>query len=288
MIAYLIIWEQIQGVLEWLLNTYYGWVGNWGWAIVLLTVTVRLAMFPLTINQLRSTAGMQAIQPKVKQIQNKYKGKTSREDSQAKQAEIMALYKENKINPFASCLPLVLQIPIFIGLNSVLRWHVHPTGNKGFLFINDIFVEMKDLPHGQELFITGIYLVSMLGTSLLFSLIPDKKQRYMFAGMAVVFALFIKNFTVGLVIYWITTNLWTIGQQGLIKSTMGHHFPHLQTSPKVTTKSSATGGPRARVASRRRRAAAIRRRTPAVRSRVAGASAAENSSERRHSDRGHR
>ena len=119
MIAYLIIWEQIQGALEWLLNTYYGWVGNWGWAIVLLTVTVRLLMFPLTINQLRSTAGMQAIQPKVKQIQNKYKGKTSREDSQAKQAEIMALYKENKINPFASCLPLVLQIPIFIGLNSV-------------------------------------------------------------------------------------------------------------------------------------------------------------------------
>ena len=118
---------------------------------------------------------------------------------------------------------------------------MHPTGNKGFLFINDIFVEMKDLPHGQELFITGIYLVTMLGTSLLFSMIPDKKQRYMFAGMAVVFALFIKNFTVGLVIYWITTNLWTIGQQALIKNTMGHHFPHLQTSPKVTTKSSATG-----------------------------------------------
>jgi len=232
LITYLIIWEQIQGVLEWLLNTYYGWVGNWGWAIVLVTVTVRLAMFPLTINQLRSTAGMQAIQPKVKQIQNKYKGKSSKEDSQAKQAEIMALYKENKINPFASCLPLVLQIPIFIGLNSVLRYHVHPTGNKGFLFINDIFVEMKHLPHDQELLITGIYLLSMLGTSLLFSLIPDKNQRYMFAGMAVVFSLFIKNFTVGLVIYWITTNLWTIGQQGLIKRTMGHRFPHLQTNAK--------------------------------------------------------
>jgi YidC/Oxa1 family membrane protein insertase len=242
LITYLIVWQQIQSALEWLLNTYYGWVGNWGWAIVLVTVTVRLLMFPLTINQLRSTAGMQAIQPKVKQIQNKYKGKSSKEDSQAKQAEIMALYKENKINPFASCLPLVLQIPIFIGLNSVLRYHVHPTGNKGFLFINDIFVEMKHLPHDQELLITGIYLLSMLGTSLLFSLIPDKNQRYMFAGMAVVFSLFIKNFTVGLVIYWITTNLWTIGQQGLIKRTMGHRFPHLQTNAKGGSPTKVGGG----------------------------------------------
>ena len=125
----------------------------------------------------------------------------------------------------------------------------------------------------------------MLGTSLLFSMIPDKKQRYMFAGMAVVFALFIKNFTVGLVIYWITTNLWTIGQQALIKSTMGHHFPHLQTSPKVTTKSSRRQVPRARVASTQpRRAAAIRQRTPAARSRVAAASVAVSSSERRRSE----
>ena len=62
------------------------------------------------------------------------------------QPEMMALYKENKVNPFASCLPLLLQIPIFIALNSVLRYHVHPTGDKAFLFINNIFVEMKDLP----------------------------------------------------------------------------------------------------------------------------------------------
>jgi YidC/Oxa1 family membrane protein insertase len=233
MITYLIIWEQIQGVLEWLLNTYFGWVGNWGVAIILVTVTVRLCIFPLTIKQLRSAAGMQAVAPKIKQIQNKYKGKTTREDNQAKQAEIMALYKEHGINPFASCLPLVFQIPVFIGLNSVLRYHIHPTSGKSFLFINDIFVEMQQLPHGQELLMTGLYLISMLGSTLLFSFITDKQQRYLFAGMSVVFAFFIKGFTVGLVIYWITTNLWTIGQQGLIKKTMGNRFPHLQTQPKT-------------------------------------------------------
>ncbi len=232
MITYLIVWEQIQAVLEWLLNTYFGWTGNWGWAIVMVTVTVRLAIFPLTIKQLRSAAGMQAVAPKIKQIQNKYKDKKSREDSAAKQAEIMALYKEHNINPFASCLPLVFQIPVFIGLNSVLRYHIHPTGGESFLFINNIFVKMSDLPAGQEYLLTGLYLLSMLGSTLLFSFITDKQQRYLFAGMSVVFAFFIKGFTVGLVIYWITTNLWTIGQQGLIKKTMGNRFPHLQTQPK--------------------------------------------------------
>ncbi len=238
----IIIWTQLQEVLEWLLNTYYGWVKNWGWAIVMLTITVRLVMLPLTIKQLRSTAAMQAIAPKIKQIQNKYKGKSSREDGQAKQAEIMALYKEHGVNPFASCLPLLFQIPIFIGLNSVLRYHVHPTGDTGFLFINNIFVAMKDLPAGQEYFLTGLYLLSMLGSTLLFSFMTDKNQKYMMAGVAVVFSLFIKGFTVGLVIYWITTNLWTIGQQGLIKRTMGHHFPHLQTKPKGGKGGTSKGG----------------------------------------------
>jgi YidC/Oxa1 family membrane protein insertase len=228
----IIIWEQLQSALEWLLNTYFGWVGNWGWAIVMLTITVRLVMLPLTIKQLRSTAAMQAIAPKIKQIQNKYKGKSTREDNQAKQAEIMDLYKEHGVNPFASCLPLLFQIPIFIGLNSVLRYHVHPTGDTGFLFISNIFVPMHTLPPAQEYFLTGLYLLSMLGSTLLFSFMTDKNQKYMMAGVAVVFSVFIKNFTVGLVIYWVTTNLWTIGQQGLIKRTMGHHFPHLQTTPE--------------------------------------------------------
>ena len=199
----------------------------------MVTVTVRLAIFPLTIKQLRSAAGMQAVAPKIKQIQNKYKDKKSREDSaRPSRPRSWRSTKSTTSTRSRRVCPLVFQIPVFIGLNSVLRYHIHPTGGESFLFINNIFVKMSDLPAGQEYLLTGLYLLSMLGSTLLFSFITDKQQRYLFAGMSVVFAFFIKGFTVGLVIYWITTNLWTIGQQGLIKKTMGNRFPHLQTQPK--------------------------------------------------------
>ena len=84
-------------------------------------------ILPLTIKQFRSMAAMQTIQPKVKQLQNKYKGKTGREDKQQMQKELMELYKEHGVNPFASCLPLVAQMPIFIGLYQVLRNQIEPT-----------------------------------------------------------------------------------------------------------------------------------------------------------------
>ena len=88
---------------------------------MLLTFTIRLAMLPLTISQFRSMAAMQVVQPKVKQLQNRYKGKTSREDKQKMQQELMQLYKEHNVNPFGSCLPLLMQAPVFIALNAVLR-----------------------------------------------------------------------------------------------------------------------------------------------------------------------
>ncbi len=104
---------------------------SWGLAIVLLTFTIRLAMLPLTIRQFRSMAAMQVVQPKVKQLQNRYKGKTAREDRQKMQAELMELYKEHNVNPFGSCLPLLIQAPVFIALNAVLRYHIHPDGRSG-------------------------------------------------------------------------------------------------------------------------------------------------------------
>ena len=126
--------EQIENALVWLLNHYHEWLNSWGLAIVLLTFTVRIAMLPLTISQFRSMAAMQVVQPKVKALQNKYKGKTSREDRQKMQAELMELYKEHNVNPFGSCLPLLIQMPVFIGLYRTLR-NIHPTGDQGFLGI---------------------------------------------------------------------------------------------------------------------------------------------------------
>ncbi|MGN6379519.1 MAG: YidC/Oxa1 family membrane protein insertase [Gaiellales bacterium] len=242
----IIVWDQIKSVLESLLTTYHSWVGNWGLAIILLTITVRVAILPLTIKQLRSMAAMQAIQPKVKALQNKYKGKTAREDKQQMQQELMALYKEHNVNPFASCLPMVFQIPVFIGLYRVLTNFAHqnppPPGSPSFLGIDNIFHNLGTIGGPTEYIMVIIYLASMLGSTLLFSFVTDKQQKYMFAAMSVFFVFFIIRVPAGVGIYWITTNLWTIGQQGVIKQRMGHHFPHLQEKKGGGGKGPGKGG----------------------------------------------
>jgi YidC/Oxa1 family membrane protein insertase len=226
----IIIFDQIKDVLETVLTFYHDHGASWGWSIVLLTFTVRTAMLPLTVKQYRSMAAMQAIQPKVKALQNRFKNRTSREDKQEMQKQLMELYREHNVNPFASCLPLVVQMPVFLGLYRVLTnfSHADPPGSPAFLGIDNIFVKLSDIGGATPTIIALIYLASMLGSTLLFSFATDNRQKYMFAGMSVFFVFFILQVPVGVGIYWITTNLWTIAQQGIIKETMGHHFPHLQ------------------------------------------------------------
>jgi YidC/Oxa1 family membrane protein insertase len=236
----IIIWTQIQNALVWLLNHYHEWLNSWGLAIVLLTFTIRLAMLPLTIRQFRSMAAMQVVQPKVKQLQNRYKGKTSREDRQKMQAELMELYKEHNVNPFGSCLPLLIQAPVFIALNSVLRYHIHPTGDQGFLGIQNIFLPLNQLTTVEEYTLIALYVASMLGSTLLFSFVTDRQQKYMLAAMPIVFVPFVLRFSTGVMIYWITSNFWTIGQQGMIKRTMGHRFP--PPAGKTPAKKDGGGG----------------------------------------------
>jgi YidC/Oxa1 family membrane protein insertase len=225
----IVIWTQIVDAIVWLLNHYYDALGNWGLAIILLTFTIRLAMLPLTIRQFRSMAAMQFVQPKVKQLQNRYKGKTGREDRAKMQAELMELYKEHNVNPFGSCLPLLIQAPVFIALNAVLRYHIHPVGDQAFLGINNIFVKLNELTPAAEYTLIALYVGSMLGSTLLFSFVTDRQQKYMLAAMPIVFVPFVLRFTTGVMIYWITSNFWTIGQQGMIKRTMGHRFPQATT-----------------------------------------------------------
>jgi YidC/Oxa1 family membrane protein insertase len=234
----IVIWDQIVSALVWLLNHYHDALGSWGWSIVLLTFTIRLAMLPLTIRQFRSMAAMQVIQPKVKALQNRYKGKTARDDRAKMQQELMALYKEHNVNPFGSCLPLAIQAPVFIALNAVLRYHIHPTSDQSFLGINDIFVKLNEIGSFAEWTLIALYVGSMLGSTLLFSFVTDKQQKYMLAAMPIIFVPFVLNFSTGVMIYWITSNFWTIGQQGMIKRTMGHRFPQ----PAAKGSSSGKGG----------------------------------------------
>jgi YidC/Oxa1 family membrane protein insertase len=143
------------------------------------------------------------------------------------QKELMELYREHNVNPFASCLPLVFQMPVFIGLYQTLR-NFHPSGDRSFLGIHDIFVNLGTIGGATELIMVVAYCLSMLGSTLLFSFVQDRQQKFLFASMSVIFIPFIIRVPAGVGIYWITTNLWTIAQQGIVKKTMGHHFPAVQ------------------------------------------------------------
>ena len=196
---------------------------GWGFSIVALTITIRALLLPLTLKQVRSMQSLQKIAPLMKEVQAKYK-----DDKQRQNQEMMKLYQEHKVNPFASCLPLLAQLPVFISLFYMLRLdlrhdicpEINPTTENTkpcgsteaseFLFIPDI----TDAATGGVLItLVVLYVVTQLASSLLMSVSADKNQRIIFLALPFVFVLFIFNFPAGLIMYWITTNVWTLGQQ---------------------------------------------------------------------------
>jgi YidC/Oxa1 family membrane protein insertase len=186
----------------------------WGTSIVALTIVVRAALVPLTYKQIKSMRALQALQPEIKKIQEKYKN-----DRQRQQQEMMRFYQQNKINPLASCLPLLLQLPVFFALFRLLRGdaftnEVNASGDQGWLFIKDITAH----PHGAELYVlAALFIGSMaLSTYVTMQASPTgaSSQQYIFLGaFALIGVLFVPKFPAGLSIYWITTNFWTVGQQ---------------------------------------------------------------------------
>jgi len=191
---------------------------SWGGAIIALTILTRAILIPLTYRQLKGMRAMQALQPQIKEIQEKYKN-----DRQRMQQEMMRFYQENKVNPFATCIPLLAQIPVFITLFSVLRNELpadigcqagHCGSEASFLFINDLTAKA----HGAELIVLLVlYVGTQLVSSMVMTLTADKSQRTMMFLLPFVFVIFVINFPAGLVLYWITTNVWTIGQQYTIQ-----------------------------------------------------------------------
>ena len=204
---------------------------GWGTAIILLTVSVRALLLPLTLKQVKSMQEMQRIAPEMKALQQKYK-----DDRQRLNQEMMKLYQEHKVNPFASCLPLLAQLPVFISLFYMLRQdlrveicpEINPTTENTkpcgqtdaseFLFIPDI----TDKATGGVLVVLIIlYVGSQLASSLLMSTSADPRQRYLFIALPFIFIPFIISFPAGLLVYWITTNMWTIVQQFIVRKTVG-------------------------------------------------------------------
>jgi YidC/Oxa1 family membrane protein insertase len=191
---------------------------SWGMSIIALTVVTRALLIPLTYRQLKGMRALQALQPQIKEIQAKYKN-----DRQRMQQEMMRFYQENKVNPFASCIPLLAQLPVFITLFYVLRHELpadigceagHCGAEASFLFINDLTAKAV----GAELIVLLVlYIGTQLVSGLVMSVTADKSQRLMMMVLPFIFVPFIISFPAGLILYWITTNFWTMGQQYTIQ-----------------------------------------------------------------------
>ena len=212
--------------LYWLLSKLFSLVGNFGVAIMLLTLIVRGIMFPLAQRQFASMAAMKAIQPKMKALQERYK-----DDKPKQQQEIMALYKAEGVNPLAGCLPIFLQIPVFFALYKVLILGIEMRHQPFALWIKDLSVQ--DPLHFLNLFglldfsVPSILAIGplalLLGVTmwLQFKLNPaqmDPMQQQIFAIMPWMMMFVMASFPAGLLLYWITSNVLTIAQQKYLYS----------------------------------------------------------------------
>ncbi len=208
---------------------------SWAWSIVVLTVMVRVLLVPITVKQIHSMQSLQAHAPEMKALQQKWK-----HDKQRQNEELMKFYRENKINPAASCLPIVLQIPIFISLFYVLRSFeadVLPEygGAVEWLGLVDITENIGAWPSWGPLLLV-IYVASQLSSSYFMSSTMQGAQRIMLMVLPVVFVPFILAFPAGLMLYWLTTNLWTTGQGLVTRRLMPKPAPPEKRSSRTPAK----------------------------------------------------
>jgi YidC/Oxa1 family membrane protein insertase len=212
------IFSDLQTYMRDLLAWIESWVGNWGVAIIILTIMVRIVIFPLTWKQIRSQMAMQSLAPKIKEIQAKHKG-----DKQRIQQETMKLYQEYRVNPLASCFPLLLQLPVFILLYYSIR-NYPPLQDAQFLWFT------LGLPDPYYILLV-IYVASQLiSTELMLTPETQPQQKWIMRGMPLIFVAFLYKFPSGLFVYWITTNLWTIGQVLVTRYMRAHHPVELKAA----------------------------------------------------------
>jgi YidC/Oxa1 family membrane protein insertase len=199
----------IEHLMKSILDFFHGTVGlPWAWSIVALTVLVRIVLVPLTVRQIHSMQSLQRHAPEMKAIQQKYKG-----DRAKLNEELMKFYKENHINPAASCLPLVAQFPVFIALYLTLKHFSHHITGSWLYVVPDI--SAKTTSHWSGYILLAIYAGSQIASTYFMGTTMDKTQRNIMMVLPLAFITVVSRFPVGLVLYWMTTNLWTVGQ-GLV------------------------------------------------------------------------
>lgn len=232
----------ISNVLGHILRVIFEFVNNYGLSIVVFTLFVRLLLVPLMVKQIKSQKAMQDIQPKIKEIQEKYKNKPEKQ-----QEELMKIYKEAKINPLAGCLPLLIQMPILIGLFNVLK---NPVGygvftnadvaaqaaQAGFLWIKDISAT-GSISLALLSGISAYFMQKMMTTGDEQTENMMKSMTYVMAAMSLFWGY---TFQAGLAIYWITSNLFSIAQYQLITSPLK---AKLADSKEAEVKDEKSGKP---------------------------------------------
>jgi YidC/Oxa1 family membrane protein insertase len=231
------ILQPLEDLLSWALIHLHDVTGSWSWSIVALTVIVRVLLVPLTVRQIHSMQNLQAHVPEMKAIQARWK-----HDRQRMNQEMMAFYKENGINPAASCLPTLAQIPVFFSLFFVLKDAekelINLHGKEGLDWLGLITIT-QDTKVGWGPLLIVLYAASQLTSSYLMSQNMQPAQRAMLLILPIAFIPFVLNFPSGLMLYWLTTNLWTTGQ-GLVTR-------RLVPKPKPPPKKSSRTPPKERV-----------------------------------------
>jgi YidC/Oxa1 family membrane protein insertase len=217
------ILQPLLDATDGIIKFFQGTIGlSWGLSIIALTFTVRLAVLPLSLSGIRSMRRLQLLAPKLKDINERYKN-----DPERKQRELMEVYKDNGVNPFASCLPFIIQIPFFIAIyqllrSSTFREDVLSSGaSQGFLVIKSVI----EKPAGAEAAVLIVLFLVTTALSLLYTTATNPAaasgaQRYIFLALPVLFAPFIASQAAGLGLYWITTNVFSLGQQMIVQRIM--------------------------------------------------------------------
>ena len=215
-----------------------GW--TWALSIVGLVIVIRIILIPLFVKQIKASRGLQLVQPEIKKIQAKYKGKTDQESRQKMTQETMALYKDTGTNPFASCLPILLQAPIFFALfrvlNSIPKNGTHigaltdtlrAQADRATLFGSPISATFINSDLTSTKILTVILIILMSASTfttqrqLMMKNMPAsamdnpfaQQQKVLLYVLPLVFAVSGVNFPIGVLLYWLTTNVWSMGQQ---------------------------------------------------------------------------
>jgi YidC/Oxa1 family membrane protein insertase len=206
------------------LKLFHGVTGNYGWDIILLTVMIKVLFIPLTQKSYKSMQELQKLQPQMKKLQEKYK-----DDRAALNREVMELYRRHKVNPLGGCLPMLLQMPVFIGLYNALFYAVELRHAPFALWINDLSApdRLPPFPHPPLANVAGIdvripVLTLLMGVSMIVQtrMTPasgDPTQQRMMMFMPVVFTVMFVSFPAGLVLYWFVNNVLTVVQQTMVQ-----------------------------------------------------------------------